>query len=279
LIPTGHWSVAGRDLDLAAGLIVGVLNVTPDSFSGDGVPGDVSAARDHARGLTSDGAAVIDVGGESTRPGAKPVALETEIDRVLPVVDDLLRSELVVSVDTYEPALAKRAVAAGAHIVNDVMGFADPRMVEVAADSDCGVVVMCGRDARLDTLEETDDVVEAVEQYLLERVEILKTAGVDDRRIVVDPGLGFAKTATQSLQLIAGVDRLVARGLSVMIGASRKGFLSRVTGGNDTWEARDRATATISALSYIGGARIFRVHDVSRSRDALRVAAAIVAHH
>ena len=279
MIPAPDWSVSGLDLALDAGLIVGVLNVTPDSFSGDGVPGDVPAARDHALRLVDDGAGVIDVGGESTRPGAEPVALEAEIDRVLPVVEDLLRSQIVLSVDTYKPVLAARAVDAGAHIINDVSGFSDPEMVEVASGSDCGVVVMCGRDARLSGLDETDDVVEAVERYLLARVEILTDAGVGDRRIVVDPGLGFAKTPTQSLQLVAGIHRLVARGLRVMIGASRKGFLDRVTGGSSTWEERDRATATISALGYMGGARVFRVHDVAGSGDALRVAAAIVAHH
>lgn len=275
MIPVDHWSVSGRRLELAGGVLVGVLNVTPDSFSDGGDTTTVSAALVAARDLTSDGARVVDIGGESTRPGAMPVPVEVESERVLPVLDGLAGSEVTVSVDTYEPLLARRALDAGAHIINDITGFADRAMIDVVADTDCGVVVMCGRDA---VLEDGPDLVDQVERHLMGRVERLVDAGVRNDRIVIDPGLGFAKSPPQSLTLLAEIGRLARHGLPVMIGASRKGFLSTIPG-VDSWADRDRATATISAVGYAGGARVFRVHDVARSRDALRVADAIVTSH
>lgn len=274
---TGEWTAGAHALELHSGVLVGVLNVTPDSFSdGNAYPGP-SAAIEHAQQMVANGATVIDVGGESTRPGAERVPTEVESQRVLPVVHGLVANGIVVSIDTYDAVVAMRALEAGASIVNDVSGFGDPAMVDVVAGADCGVVAMCGRDAGVDLLASGVDVVGQVESYLNERVAKLVAAGVEESRIVVDPGLGFAKTPAQSLEILSNVDRLAVNGRRVMIGASRKGFLSRL--GGDTWEERDLITATISALSFVSGARVFRVHDVARSRDALRVAAAIVAHH
>lgn len=274
----GVWAAGGRSVDIAAGLLVGVVNVTPDSFSDGGRFIGTEMAVAHARTLVADGAGVIDVGGESTRPGATPVPVEVEAQRVLPIVAELARSGDVVSIDTYEPETAARALDSGALIVNDITGFENRDMVEVVAGNTCGVVVMCGREAGIDRLSDQSDVTAEVENYLLGRVECLIDAGVGQSRIVIDPGLGFAKTPAQSIELLSGLGRLARHGLPVMIGASRKGFLRQITD-TDSWRGRDEVTALITALAFAAGASVFRVHDVARSRDALEVTAAIVAHH
>jgi len=184
-----------------------------------------------------------------------------------------------VSVDTYKPAVARAGLEAGAAVVNDVTGFRDNAMIEVVADSECGVVAMHMRGTPVDMhLDPSyDDIVGDVEAYLLAAVGRLDAAGVRRERIVVDPGIGFGKRATHSLTLLANLNRLAGHGLPVMVGTSRKGFLGKVTG-NDTRVGRDLATAVTTALAFTRGARVFRVHDVVGSRDALRVADAIVAN-
>ena len=264
---------------MRSGALVGVVNVTPDSFSDGGEFSDPAKAIARGVEMAGDGAALVDVGGESTRPGAEPVDQDEELRRLIPVVEGLVAAEVAVSVDTYKPGVARRALEAGAAAVNDVTGFTDPEMVEAVAGTRCGVVVMHMKgkpwDMHIDPVYE--DVVDEVESGLLEGVERLEAVGVNRRRIAIDPGLGFGKRARHSLTLLANLDRIARHGLPVMVGASRKGFLAGVVE-DQSREARDRATAVSTALAYARGARLFRVHDIPRSRDALRLAAAIVAN-
>lgn len=277
--PAAAWSVSGSRVSLQAGALVGVVNVTPDSFSDGGDYADTDAAIARGLELMAEGAALVDVGGESTRPGARPVPEDEEMRRLMPVVIGLVSAGATVSVDTYKPAVAREALSAGAVVVNDVTGFRDPSMVEVVAASDCGVVAMHmqGTPVDMHVAPSYDDVVAEVTEYLLGRVEALQAAGVDEARIAIDPGIGFGKRAHHSIDLLANLDRIAAHGLPVMVGTSRKGFLGKLVS-EDTRQNRDLATAVTNALAYARGARLFRVHDVIRSRDALRVAAAIVAN-
>lgn len=272
------WTLAGKRIDISEGLLVGVLNVTPNSFSDGGNFSDPKAAVSHGLALMEAGAALVDVGGESTRPGAIPVPEDEELRRLLPTVEGLVARGVAVSVDTYKPGVARRALAEGAVVLNDVTGFRDDEMVEVAASHDCGVVTMHMRGTPTDMADAPtyDDVVGEVEDYLLASAGRLVEAGVATERITIDPGIGFGKRAGHSLTLLGNLHRLASHGFPVMVGASRKGFLGGLVAADDT-ASRDFATAATTALAFASGARVFRVHDVVRSRDALRIAAAIVA--
>lgn len=272
------WSVGQTHLGLDNGILMGILNVTPDSFSDGGQFFAPEVAVGHGLGMVEDGAAVVDVGGESTRPGADPVPLDQELERVIPVIGQLANRGIAVSIDTHKPDVAAAALAAGAIVINDVTGFTNPDMIDVAARSECGVVIMHGREEPLIELPDEVDPVGVVVRFLADRADDLARAGITRDRMVVDPGIGFAKTPDQSVALLAGVDRIAALGLPVLVGTSRKSFLMQVLGESD-WESRDNATAATTALAFLRGARLFRIHDVAKSRDALRVAAAIVAHH
>jgi dihydropteroate synthase len=276
--PATTWSVGGDILDIAAGGLVGILNVTPDSFSDGGEHPDASSAVIHGLEMVEMGAMLVDVGGESTRPGATPVEEDVELRRVLPVVEGLVASGVRVSIDTYKPDVARAALAMGACVVNDVTGFRDPDMIDVVASSDCGLVTMHmkGRPIDMHLAPTYEDVVAEVEEMLLSAAGRVEAAGVAPGRIVIDPGLGFGKRAHHSLALLANLGRLAQHGYPVMVGTSRKGFLAKTTG-DSTREGRDTATAIATALAYTRGARLFRVHDVARSRAATRLAAAIVA--
>lgn len=273
------WSIAGEALDIGSGALVGVLNVTPDSFSDGGEFTDPEVAISHGLEMVHLGAAVVDVGGESTRPGARPVDEAEELRRLMPVIEGLVAAGVRVSIDTYKAEVARYALAVGAVVVNDVTGFRDEAMIEVVAGADCGVVAMHmqGTPADMHLDPRYDDVVTEVEDYLVARVERLEQAGVDRSRISIDPGIGFGKRAGHSLALLAHLDRLAGHGLPVMVGASRKGFLTSMIG-EDSGESRDMATAVTTALAFTRGARLFRVHDVAKSRDALVIAGAIVAN-
>ena len=257
---------------------MGILNVTPDSFSDGGEFLDAETAVEHGLSLVADGAGMVDVGGESTRPGAGPVPVDEELRRILPVVSALVEADVLVSIDTGKPEVAVAAVESGAVVVNDVTGFTNRQMIEAVAETDCGVVVMHGREQPLDLIPDEIDPVGVVEQFLRLKSAELTDAGIAPERIALDPGFGFAKRPEQSVSLLAGLDRITAVGHPVMVGTSRKGFLSKMIG-DERWENRDNATAATTALAYERGARLFRVHDVARSRDALRIAAAIVSSH
>ncbi|TIS54978.1 dihydropteroate synthase [Mesorhizobium sp.] len=273
---TKRWQLAhGRHLDLGGkAIVVGILNVTPDSFSDGGlfVASDQAVAQ--ARRMLEEGASVIDVGGESTRPGASPVTAEEEQARILPVVKALARlGEALISVDTYREDTARLAVAAGAHIVNDVWGLQrEPGIARVAAETGAGLIIMhTGRDR-----QKLPDVIADQFLFLRKSLEIAHANGVADDQIVLDPGFGFAKeTAEENLDLMARFSELDALGFPLMAGTSRKRFIGAVTGRDAT--ARGAGTAATSVILRLKGAHLFRVHDVAINVDALALADAMLA--
>ncbi|WP_189278382.1 dihydropteroate synthase [Kitasatospora griseola] len=262
--------------------VMGVVNVTPDSFSDGGMWLDPAKAIAHGLELVAQGADLVDVGGESTRPGALRVTEEEELRRVVPVVTELARAGVVVSVDTMRAAVARAAVQAGAKIVNDVSGgLADAGMAKVVADTGAPFVVMHWRGQSADMYAQAvyDDVVADVVRELSDRVEDLLAAGVKEDQLILDPGLGFAKTSAHNWALLGRLDALTALGRPVLVAASRKRFLGTLLASPETGELRparqrDDATAAVSVLSAKAGAWAVRVHDVSGTADAVRVVAA-----
>ena len=253
---------------------MGVLNVTPDSFSDGGLWASTDAAIEHGLLLRAQGADLIDVGGESTRPGASRVAPEEEQRRIIPVVTELARQGLRLSVDTLNSKTARAAAQAGASIINDVSGgLADPDMAVVAAETGLTYVAMHWRAhaQRMDSLADYDDVVADVIVELSARVDVLTAAGVSRDRIVLDPGLGFSKKAEHNWQLLNRLDAFAALELPVMVGASRKRFLADVLPLGATVLSRDLPTAVVSVLAAQAGAWAVRVHDVAATRTALNV--------
>jgi len=261
---------------------MGIVNVTPDSFSDGGRYADPASAIDHGHQLLADGADILDVGGESTRPGATRPLLEEELRRVLPVIEALAR-EAVVSVDTMRSEVARAALDAGAGIVNDVSGgLADPAILEVVAGSDATYVAMHwrGHADRMQSLASYDasgGVVATVARELAERAEAARAAGISADRLVLDPGLGFAKTADHNWALVAGLDELAALGYPMLVGGSRKSFLGSLLatpeGDPRPVDDREAASTALTLLLAQQGVWGIRVHDVRSSRDALHVLA------
>ncbi|XBH23123.1 dihydropteroate synthase [Jonesiaceae bacterium BS-20] len=262
-------------------LVMGVVNVTPDSFSDGGNWFDASTAIDHAHELLEAGADILDVGGESTRPGAPRVDEAEELRRVIPVISELAASGAVLSIDTTRASVARAAADAGVHIINDVSGgLADKEMARVAAQTGLVFVAMHwrGHATDMDYLETYTDVFSDVSRELLSRVDNLLGAGVQPHQIVLDPGLGFSKVGANNWPLLQHTADLVALGFPLLVGASRKRFLGHLLADADGVPAppqqRDHATAAISALAAGAGAWCVRVHDVAPSAAAVRVAAA-----
>src|SRR5215204_3265696 len=260
--------------------IVGILNVTPDSFSDGGDFLDPEAAAEHAATMLDEGADVLDVGGESTRPGSDPVSQEEEIRRVVPVLERILaaRPEAVISVDTYRADTATVALTAGARLINDVTALrGDPRMASVVKEAACPVILMHmqGEPKTMQKEPHYEDVVREVRDFLAERAEYAVSAGVRPENIIVDPGIGFGKNLQHNLALLRNLDAIVDLGFPVLIGASRKSFIERITG---VQEPRDRVSGTVATtvLAYERGATFFRVHDVRANREALTVAEAVL---
>jgi len=265
---------------VAAYAIMGVVNVTPDSFSDGGTFEDAAGAVRHARTLVGEGAAIVDVGGESTRPGAAPVPAAEELRRVLPVVEGIVAAgmDAQVSVDTMKLAVAEAAVAAGATYVNDVTAFRhDPDMAGLVADRglDCCLMHMLGEPRTMQEHPRYEDVVSEVKAFLEERLAAAVAAGVPEERVQLDPGIGFGKTVEHNLALLRRLDEIVAIGRPVVLGTSRKSFLGRITGRDVA--GRVHGTVATCVLGLERGARVFRVHDVAAVADGLAVAAATLA--
>jgi dihydropteroate synthase len=257
--------------------IMGVVNVTPDSFSDGGRFLDARTAIEHGEELAAQGAAILDVGGESTRPGADPVPVDKELQRVIPVVEGLAGTARV-SVDTSKTAVAAAALDAGADYVNDVTAFrSDPALAGLVAERgvDCCLMHMLGTPRTMQDDPRYDDVVADVKAFLEERLAFAVGEGIAEERVMLDPGIGFGKTVEHNLTLIARLDELVAIGRPLVFGVSRKSFLGKLTGRGV--EERAVATAAANVLALERGASVFRVHDVPETLDALTVAAATLA--
>lgn len=262
--------------------VMGIVNVTPDSFSDGGRWFDHAAAVAHGLDLLEQGADLIDVGGESTRPGAQSVGVEEERRRIVPVIAELVRAGAIVSVDTMWAATARAALEAGAAIVNDVSGGrADAQMLGVAADAGVPFVVMHWRAHSPQMQDHThyDDLVPDVVRELSAQLDAARAAGIAEDRIIVDPGLGFSKTGAQNWELLAHLDAFTALGHRLLVAASRKRFLGELLADGDLrpTDHRDDATAALTALAAASGAWAVRVHDVRPSADAVRVVAAVAA--
>lgn len=260
---------------------MGILNVTPDSFSDGGRYTTLEKAVKHAQAMLSEGADILDVGGESTRPGSKPVSTEEELRRVIPVIEALCGTvdDVVVSVDTSKAEVAKEAISAGAHIINDVSALTrDPAMTDLAADTGAGVVLMHmqGEPGNMQSAPQYGNVVDDIAKYLEDRISDITRAGVREEQIAVDPGIGFGKTVEHNIRLIAELRRFKISGRPIVMGLSRKSFLASITGR----EVNERLAGSIAALTYsvLNGANVLRVHDVAASRDAIEVLSALTEH-
>jgi len=265
-------------LDLSLPKVMGVLNVTPDSFFDGGRFLQLGRAIEHAQGMIDAGAAIIDVGGESTRPGAEMVSVEEELRRVIPVVEQLARAgRVIVSVDTSSPEVMLAAVAAGASLINDVRGLQRPGAMAVAAGSGCAVCVMHmqGEPQTMQRRPQYTDVVAEVKHYLQGRIAACEAAGIGRDRIVIDPGFGFGKTVAHNLALVRQLPDLVALRLPVLMGMSRKSTIAAITGRPDDNQLAGSIALAVAAV--LRGASIIRAHDVAETVDALKIAQAVQA--
>ena len=257
--------------------LMGILNVTPDSFSDGGHYLAAEKAIAAGRRMIEEGADLIDVGGESTRPGAEPVPADEEIGRTVPVIEALAGDGIPISIDTMKPEVARRGLGAGAFLINDVGGMRDPAMVDVALGSNCHVCIMHmqGEPRTMQAAPNYGDVVREVRRFLVLQAVMLEEAGVAPERIWLDPGIGFGKTLEHNLLLLRHLDQLVATGYPVLVGVSRKSFLGKLT---DNAPADDRLEGTLAAqvLAQSLGARVIRAHDVKAARRAIDVGTAIL---
>jgi dihydropteroate synthase len=256
---------------------MGVVNVTPDSFSDGGRFLDPQLAVEHARRLVADGAHVLDVGGESTRPGAEAVSAEEELGRVVPVLEGIAGAGTSISIDTSKRAVAEAALAAGAEIVNDVTALrSDPELAELCAARGCGVVLMhmLGTPRTMQDAPSYEDVVDDVKAFLAERIEFAVATGIAEERIWADPGIGFGKTVEHNLELLRRLDELRTLGRPICVGTSRKSFIGKITGRE--LDRRLGGTIASNVLALARGATIFRTHDVRELREALEIAGAIL---
>jgi dihydropteroate synthase len=274
------WKANGQVIDLShCGQVMGILNVTPDSFSDGGCFDGVERALEHAREMIQQGALMVDIGGESTRPGAAEVPEQEELQRVIPVIERLRREwDGLISIDTKKAGVASAALLAGADIVNDVSGLtADPEMISVCAKSDCGLVVMHmqGNPQTMQDQPTYQDVVREVREFFEERLATLTAAGIGRERICFDPGIGFGKILEHNLRLLKHLDQIAPDGQPLLLGVSRKSFLAKLCAAEQPTD-RDMATAAMTALARHQGVMLHRVHDVKGNLDALRVSEGIM---
>jgi dihydropteroate synthase len=267
-----RWTCGRFEFNLERPILMGIVNVTPDSFSDGGQHDQTDTAIAHARLLIAQGAHILDIGGESTRPGAAPVTLEMELARIMPVLDAVKDSGAAISIDTCKAEVMRAALAEGADMINDVTGMrtAQARAV-VAQHPNCGVCVMHmqGEPRTMQQNPHYEDVVREVHQALLQQAHLLQESGVDRSRISIDPGLGFGKTLAQNYQLIAELETIASSGYPVVFGASRKSMLGAVTGQSVDQRLAGSLAAALAGVAH--GATVLRVHDVAETRDALMV--------
>ena len=271
------WQCRDRSLDLAAPVVMGILNVTPDSFSDGGRFAQRDAALAHARRMVGDGAAIIDIGGESTRPGASPASLDEELARVIPVVEALrAESPVFISVDTSKPEVMRAATRAGADMINDVRALTEPGALEAAATTGAGVCLMhmLGEPRTMQEAPRYDDVVADVASFLAARIAACRGAGIAAARLAIDPGFGFGKRVADNLALLKHLGRFRELGAALAVGLSRKSMLASLTG--RAVDERIAGSVALAAIAVLNGARIVRAHDVAATLDAVRVAAATV---
>ena len=268
----------GKTLDLSVPRIMGILNVTPDSFFDGGKHRKKEDAVNRALNMVREGVDIVDVGGESTRPGAEAVSAEEEMDRVIPVIETLRREmDLPLSVDTYKSSVAAEAVAAGANFINDISGLQfDPGMAETVSSSGAGLFLMHTRGRPRDMQTQTDyrDIIQEIKTFFGQKIEKLLLLGIKKEKIAIDPGIGFAKDTEGNLKILKCLGDLKILGVPILLGTSRKSFIGRILNRPDPNERLYGSLATI-ALGVQAGARIFRVHDVAASRDAALTAWAI----
>lgn len=262
-------------LSLARPLVMGIVNLTPDSFSDDGLGGDVERAVAHARAQWEAGADILDVGVESSRPGAVPTPEDEELRRLIPVVSRIAEWGVPVSVDTYKPAVMRAAIAAGASLFNDISGLRHPGAIDVLRESDCGVCIMHmqGEPGSMQAAPDYESVVDEVSGYLLARAQACREAGIAAGRIVLDPGFGFGKTLAHNLALFRALTVMAAEDYPLLVGVSRKSMIGAITGRAVSERMPGSVAAAVLAASK--GAKILRVHDVAATVDALKVWAAI----
>ena len=268
---------AGRMLRLDRPRVMGIVNVTPDSFSDGGQHDTLEAAVAHGLKLASEGADILDIGGESTRPGAQAVPLEEELRRVVPLIERLSReTALPISIDTFKPQVMRAAVAAGAGMINDIRGLREEGALEAAADLGVPVVLvhMLGQPQSMQDAPEYDDVVGEVHRFLAERIFAAEMSGIDKKKIVVDPGFGFGKTTAHNMMLLAQLRRFTEFGVPVLAGLSRKRSIGELTG-RDVPAERVAGSVAAHLLAAQRGATLLRVHDVAATVDALKVWAAV----
>ena len=274
------WRIGNRDHELSRrGMIMGIVNVTPDSFSDGGRYFDVERAVEHGRELLREGADILDIGGESTRPGAEPVSVDEELRRVPPVITALrAESDVLISIDTFKASVAEAALKAGANIINDVSGLLhDPAMLDVARGSSAGIVLMHmkGEPRTMQLNPHYDDVVVEVHAFFAQRLAALASAGIDPSRVVLDPGIGFGKNLDHNLALLRGLSSLRVDDRPLLLGVSRKSMIGKIIG-SDRMEDRDWPTVALTSYAREQGVRIVRVHDVKPNADALRMTEAIL---
>ncbi len=276
MLPMSSSFFCGRfELLLERPLVMGIVNVTPDSFSNTTTHYSPDTAIAHARQLVAEGADILDIGGESTRPGAEPVSAADELKRILPVIDGLIDAGVPLSVDTFKPEVMRRALEAGADMINDIYGFRRQGAIEAVSDSRCGLCVMHmqGEPSTMQQAPRYDDVLHDVREFLHGRVKAMEDAGIDRRRIILDPGFGFGKTPQQNYLMLQRLGDINIQGYPWLIGVSRKSMIGHVTGRLPAERLGGSVAAALAAVAR--GAHIIRVHDVAATVDAVKVWQAI----
>ena len=275
----GSVRVGSSILKLNVPRIMGIVNATPDSFSGDGLGEDIRAAVERGESMFSSGADLVDIGGESTRPGADAVSVKAESARTVKVVEALAaRHPGRISIDTMKPRVAEQALLSGASIVNDVGGLRDPGMIEIVAEHGASIIIMHmkGEPRTMQVRPSYKDVVREVRAFLEDRVSAAEEGGIDPRSIMIDPGIGFGKSLEHNLEILARLSEFKGLGKPIVIGVSRKSFIGRITG--EPVEKRLEGSLAAAVLAVREGADIVRVHDVPETFQALRVAREIIGH-